>query len=242
MYGHGQVSTKVYNEANKICGNSIFYGNWTNLPLCEAYILKGLEGIGGYDVYNLYDPCWEKNYTLPYFQTNENYKKSLSQNVDYNTQYACGVPKVFEQYMHIEQVKEAIHVPNTIIWRQEAGLDYVKTQKDLRPWYNKTIHEGKYKILIYNGDVDTAVPTYAADLWTYNLGFEIYSNEEWRPWTTDGKMDMGGYVTVFDTKQNFTFATIRGAGHMVPQYKPRQIMTLIKAFITGSAYPRFVPS
>ncbi|EDQ86178.1 uncharacterized protein MONBRDRAFT_11261 [Monosiga brevicollis MX1] len=37
--------------------------------------------------------------------------------------------------------------------------------------------------------------------------------ETWRPWTIDGKQNMGGYV--FRYGDNWQFATIRGSGHMV---------------------------
>ena len=38
----------------------------------------------------------------------------------------------------------------------------------------------------------------------------------WRPWTTTGG-SVGGYVTQY--ARNFTFITVRGAGHMVPQVR-----------------------
>eukprot|EP01084_Bolivina_argentea_P196001 336088_1 len=236
MHGHGQVSTKLYTRANSICGNSIYFGNWTNIPECESIILYGLEKIGGYYVYDLYDPCWEKNYTSPYFQISG----ETNAETEYDTQYACG-NSVYYQYLNIESVKEAINIPIELSWRfyNKVEFDYVKTQKDLRPWYKNKIEEGKYKILVYNGDVDTAVATIGADVWTYSLGFDIYPNEEWRPWTIDGKMDMGGYITMFDTARNFSFVTIRGAGHMVAQYKPRQSLEMIKNFIKDIPFPPF---
>ena len=39
----------------------------------------------------------------------------------------------------------------------------------------------------------------------------------WSPWTTRGG-SVGGYVTQY--VNNFTFITVRGAGHMVPQTQP----------------------
>ena len=38
--------------------------------------------------------------------------------------------------------------------------------------------------------------------------------EAWRPWTTDGKEYVGGFVTTY--QKRFHFATVRGSGHMVP--------------------------
>jgi hypothetical protein len=58
--------------------------------------------------------------------------------------------------------------------------------------------------------------------WTRDLGLPVV--EAWRPWTVDGQALMGGYVTTYagggPQGHNFTFLTVRGAGHMVPQFKP----------------------
>ena len=32
---------------------------------------------------------------------------------------------------------------------------------------------------------------------------------------------------------NFTFATVKGAGHEVPRYKPRFALTLLEKFLAG---------
>ena len=49
--------------------------------------------------------------------------------------------------------------------------------------------------------------------WTSGLG--LNESEPWRPWTIDGKQQMGGYVTRYEAKGSLDFLTIRGAGHMV---------------------------
>jgi hypothetical protein len=35
---------------------------------------------------------------------------------------------------------------------------------------------------------------------------------------------------------NFTFATVKGAGHEVPRYKPRVALTLLDNFISGKGF------
>jgi carboxypeptidase C (cathepsin A) len=59
--------------------------------------------------------------------------------------------------------------------------------------------------------------------------------EAWRPWTVDGCRRMGGYVTRYEG--DFDFLTIRGAGHMVPGYKPKATFTFLKAWLEGMDYP-----
>jgi hypothetical protein len=45
---------------------------------------------------------------------------------------------------------------------------------------------------------------------------------------------MGGYVTRY--RGNFDFLTIRGSGHMVPQYKPEAALALLASWIAGEDY------
>ena len=88
-------------------------------------------------------------------------------------------------------------------------------------------------------DADACVPYYASETWTRELGFtEI---EAWRPWTAgslDGPNDnsiRAGYVITYATQpgHNFTFATVAGAGHMVPTHKPPQALALLKRFLAN---------
>ena len=56
-----------------------------------------------------------------------------------------------------------------------------------------------------------------------------------RPWTVDGTTEVGGYVTTY--ANNFSFATVRGSGHMVPLYRPRAAHELIASFVNNSPLP-----
>jgi len=84
----------------------------------------------------------------------------------------------------------------------------------------------KYRFLKYSGDTDAAVPTTGTRWWIDSLNLNIF--EDWRPYlVTDesgqGKI-LGGYVVEYD---GLTLGTIHGAGHMAPQFKPRETYHLI---------------
>ena len=49
----------------------------------------------------------------------------------------------------------------------------------------------------------------------------------------DGQV--GGYATIYDTPKNFTWATVRGAGHMAPLYQPLRVFNLFSRFLHGEA-------
>lgn len=46
---------------------------------------------------------------------------------------------------------------------------------------------------------------------------------------------VGGYTQEY--KGDLTFATVRGAGHEVPSFKPDRALTLITHFLAGTALP-----
>ena len=233
MYGHGQCSTSVYNHIQNTCGNSLYFGNETGECM---FTLNGEESkLGGYNIWNIYDTCYLKNDLK-----NREYSELESDASD--GEYKCGSQSVTSLYLNNEQVKKAINVNSDIHWVIDQGSwnwnQYTPTQTDLSGYYFKWVN--KYRIMVYYGDVDAAVPYNGGERWTVNLGYPIL--EQWRPWTIDGKQAMAGYVQIFstnDTKYNFTYVTVRGAGHMVPQYKPKEALKMFEIFVHDLMWPRF---
>lgn len=79
--------------------------------------------------------------------------------------------------------------------------------------------------MIYSGDTDGCIPYSGTAEWIAEL--KLPTIESWRPWTLDNGTQMAGYVTTYNQPAglpgSFLFATIRGAGHMVPRYRPAEI-------------------
>ena len=82
-------------------------------------------------------------------------------------------------------------------------------------------HGGRKSDSIRACDADGCVPYVGTEEWTSALGFKQI--EAWRPWLsgTDENMTCtdcitAGYVTTYSVtpQHNFTFITIKGAGHM----------------------------
>ena len=92
-------------------------------------------------------------------------------------------------------------------------------------------------MLTCSGDTDACVPTCGTEEWVRELGFGVA--EPWRPWlsplTCGGPMQRAGYAISYDTN-NFTFATVQGAGHMIPTYKPYFALTMFTKFLRNEAF------
>ena len=82
--------------------------------------------------------------------------------------------------------------------------------------------KGKYRMLKFSGDVDGAVPTTGSRNWIDSLDRTI--NEPWREWFLPHSPVASGSIVEYD---GLTFATVHGAGHMAPQFKPAQTYHLI---------------
>ena len=55
----------------------------------------------------------------------------------------------------------------------------------------------------------------------------------WHAWMADSA-NVGGYANVYEG--DFTFATVRGAGHMVPQTQPAAALVLFQRFLAGEPF------
>ncbi|KAF9622669.1 hypothetical protein IFM89_032590 [Coptis chinensis] len=81
-----------------------------------------------------------------------------------------------------------------------------------------------------SGDMDGRVPVTSS---RYSIDtFKLPIETEWRPWYTNE--EVGGYVVEY---KGLIFATVRGAGHLVPSYQPERALTMISSFLQGKLPP-----
>ena len=245
LAGHGQIPLQTFMEVTRACHPHVstdkdMESDTASLasllerglvhplsPECQAAIDKVHKQAGGFYEYSLYDDCTYENDFLG---------TPLSGAVN---DYPCGGGPVMSKYLSLPQVQEALHVKSEFfsVDNAEGDFDYTCTEKDLTGFYKHVIYNTTLRVLVYNGDTDPAITSFAAQNWTSHLGLtEIQS---WRPWTLDSCRRMGGYVTRYKERGSFDFLTIRGAGHMVPTYKSEATFAFLKAWINGEDYPKF---
>ena len=91
----------------------------------------------------------------------------------------------------------------------------------------------KIRVLIYNGDWDACVPHTDAEAWTESMGFEV--TEGFHPWMYKNNTQVAGYAVRY-ANNNFTFITIKGGRHEVPETAPAQAYEMLRRVISGENF------
>lgn len=170
-------------------------------------------------------------------------------------------------YFALNGTKQAMGIPlDNKFWSLDNGIgfNYTTNAGFVGYVYEKAIKAGK-RVLVYEGDSDACglqtapmediwVPFFANEtgVWTpagrlnsktaKPLGLNM--TQSWRPFGVEpaGRKVQGGFVMEWQGGQ-VSFASIRGAGHLSPLYRPAAAFTLMKAYQNGvSVPPSFYPS
>uniref|UniRef100_A0A803L8Y4 Uncharacterized protein n=1 Tax=Chenopodium quinoa TaxID=63459 RepID=A0A803L8Y4_CHEQI len=133
-------------------------------------------------------------------------------------------------WLNNKAVRKAMHAAEeSETGRWDSCTDRLTYHRDVGSMiiYHKRLISMGLRVLIYSGDHDMVVPYTGSEAWTRSLGYKII--DEWRPWFTNGQV--AGFTQGYD--RNLTFLTIKGAGHMVPEDKPREALKFYSQWLAG---------
>jgi len=140
-------------------------------------------------------------------------------------------------YLNREDVQTALRVAPNITWGEcspTVSSKYNQTDVNaaMMPVYQWLVANApEVRMLVYSGDDDAVCATLGTQQWIWDLGYKVSS--PWAPWTMEGQVD--GFHAAFsqDNKVVLHFATVHGAGHMVPATRPAQSLQVVKNFLSG---------
>ncbi|KAF6159735.1 hypothetical protein GIB67_029993 [Kingdonia uniflora] len=130
-------------------------------------------------------------------------------------------------------VREALHIKKGTVpeWQRcSYGLPYIN-QIGSSFQYHVILSKKGYRSLIYSGDHDMMVPHLSTQDWIRDLNYSIV--DDWRPWAVEGQV--GGYTRKY--ANNMTFATVKGGGHIAPEYQPEACYAMFKRYLPGFQGP-----
>jgi len=225
LYSHAQMSQSAWDKVVDSCGEeNLKDGSYRTNDQCQIDINDAFVSVGGFFAYDLYDECEGRGVAT-----------NLLQAAYYS--YPCGTGQAFGMYTELSEVADALNVKSgKKFWDIDNGWDgYEWSETDLRPWYRDELPKTGLKVLIYSGDVDACIVTRFTEDWVKDIEYDMV--EDWRSWTIAGANATAGHVVGFDN--NFSFATVRGAGHMVPFVKPEAMLVLLTKFLNDEPLPKY---
>lgn len=218
------------------------------------------------DVYNIYQDCYQQKGVIfgsrkkiknarrlreQYLSQSANgqnvYQKNPNPNVnDYSSDplggFACWASTAATTYLNTPDVRDALHIPSYVPKWDECNMDinenYQSQHNDTSSVFQQMIDSNyPLRILIYNGDVDTACD-FLADQWfieelaeknKYNVS--VKRDAWWFRQQIAGywKQFQGGKITIDQI-------TVKGAGHLVPLDRPGPSLQMINNFLQNRNY------
>ncbi|KAJ3672801.1 hypothetical protein LUZ60_006175 [Juncus effusus] len=123
--------------------------------------------------------------------------------------------------------REALHITKGTVeeWvRCKKGLPFAHDLPGMTRYHRNVTIRG-YRALVYSGDHDRVVPFLGTQAWVRSLEFSIV--DDWRAWHVSGQA--AGFTITYSN--NLTFVTLKGAGHVAPEYKPKESLAMVKRWL-----------
>jgi hypothetical protein len=214
-YQHGLTTAANYQNIQQYCVTN------PNQDLCNQALNVFGNNINDIDIYDIYGECYHQR-PAPSLLPGSTKPRAIPPCIDSDNAIA---------YLNLDTVKQAIHVQPSITWEICSDiLNYTNTVNSVIPIYQSLMNAGA-NILVYSGDTDGAVPYVGTYAWISSLNLTV-AGRNWEPWTYtawDGDQ-VAGFVTEY---AGITFTTIRGSGHMVPQFRPQAAFYMFQRFVQG---------
>jgi len=244
MHGHGQVSEKNYRTIMRECPEKVLKSGSGMSAACRAAVQQMDDSLGGMFGYSLYDDCiydesFRRRRGLLAAEPGSPHAYPFRGGLN---DYACP-SNAMTTWLNLAAVRTALNIqPNNRFNSADngVGMNYTLSEPNVLPIYEHARSATDLRVLVYNGDTDPGINSMVTQDKYFNFfaSINVTEQEAWRPWTTDGKQRMGGYVVTYPG--DFHYLTIRGSGHMVPEYKPDVTLAFLSAFLKGEPYKPYV--
>merc|ERR1712232_405504 len=153
----------------------------------------------------------------------------LSKQRDVPEQPPC-IGNFVTDYLNQASVQSAIHAVPTN-WEQCGGPRYQFGQESIIPYYQEFLSTTNLRVFIYSGDEDTVLPFIGTEKWVLSLNQPNVNT--WGPWYSNWNNNGPQVAGYWINMGNLWYATVKGAGHMVPWFQPGPAFDLFERYITG---------
>uniref|UniRef100_A0A2I4CUG1 Carboxypeptidase n=1 Tax=Austrofundulus limnaeus TaxID=52670 RepID=A0A2I4CUG1_AUSLI len=248
-YYHSLFGEDLWRDLNTNCCNKKscnFYNNTSEACRTMVNIAFKIVYESGLNEYALYLDCeshqaYHQGYVRTMSHVFRNFRKNLHayklpdvrpSSFSLSSVPPCIDSKAMTIWLNRGDVRKALHVPDTLppwdICSDAVGNEYDILYSTMKNVYLKLLSLG-LRALVYNGDTDMAC-NFLGDQWfVEDLGLKETS--KYQIWIDNDQV--AGFYQQFG---NITFLTVKGAGHMVPQWAPGPAFHMFQSFLTNSSY------
>ncbi|XP_060173364.1 serine carboxypeptidase-like 17 isoform X2 [Lycium barbarum] len=204
--------------------------------LCYQHYQTFEQLISGINKAHILEPsCGSDSETQSSFQLygeRRSLDEKYSTSLEFGSKCRVEVHRLSTYWANDPKVQEALNVRQGTIARWTrcrksiVNKTYTITFLDSIP-YHVELSKKNIPSLIYSGDHDMNMPFQSTQFWIKSLNYSVIDN--WRPWSVEGQV--AGYTRSYSNQM--TFATVKGAGHVAPEYKPKESLTMFQRWISN---------
>ncbi|RLM86950.1 serine carboxypeptidase 2-like [Panicum miliaceum] len=220
LWNHGVMSDEMWAGITEHCSFGPSDGVLCDEAKSPFDLVNFVNTAGNIDPYNIYAPVCLRS----------------SNGTTYSSSYLPGydpcIDNYVEVYLNNSDVKKAMHAQINTDWSIcNDDLPWKDAPLTMVPTLSWLVATG-LRVWVYSGDMDDICPITAT---RYSVkDFNLTITKPWRPWYTPAN-EVGGYIQ--QHKGGFTFASVRGAGHMVPSFQPKRSLVLFYSFLKAVLPP-----
>ncbi|XP_027931446.1 serine carboxypeptidase-like 18 [Vigna unguiculata] len=139
-----------------------------------------------------------------------------------------------DKWANDENVRRALHIREGTkeeFLRCNRTMAYAQTLQNSVQYY-RNLTKANLEALVYCSDLDMSVPHLGTQHWINSFNMTI--RDKWRAWFVDGQV--AGYTELYKMKEDhfFTYAIVKGAGHVAQTFKPKEVYNLINRWFSFS--------
>ncbi|MQL71977.1 hypothetical protein Taro_004290, partial [Colocasia esculenta] len=225
FWTHALTSDESHKAMSKYCDFTTDNGTFS--AECQAILKEASDVMNQLDIYNIYGPlCFDGTLT------------GVPKTVSIDSFDPCSDVYV-QAYLNDPAVQKALHANVTgvdfpwVACRQVIdALPWQDSVTTVLPMLEEFMASGM-RVWVYSGDNDGIVPVTSTRYSINSLNLTVKTG--WQPWAAAG--ELGGFSEVY--KGDLTLATVRGAGHEVPSFRPLRALVMIQSFLEGKPLPPY---
>ncbi|KAM7484837.1 hypothetical protein LguiA_000846 [Lonicera macranthoides] len=242
-WDHAVISDRVYHDVKSQCN----FSDEHQSKDCDKALNEYFDVYEIIDMYSLYSPSCVSNFShtrqLPMIKGSAPNAGSVYADIGWehlrrSILFSCGIRISYDMWFNC--LYKLCRRDGT---RSQQGMipAHSTIQSDnITKWNDapasvlpiiKKLVAGGIRVWVFSGDNDGRIPVTATRYTLKKLGLKII--QDWSPWYTN-KHQVGGWTIAYE---GLMFVTVRGAGHQVPTYKPREALQLIKHFLANETLP-----